>query len=159
MKNRQLINNYPQQLDYHQLIKLVPYRSPWLLMDNIFRWDENSIVVSKEISGTDPMMAAHLANGLSIMPGILLIEFMGQATMLLSTLTSKAPPSEQTAVLARCKGKFISPVRIMELITRHLSITDFVAGKTFYKGVIFAGERKICKVSGVGAFLSKGWTP
>ena len=150
MENRQLLNRYPQQLDYHQIIKLVPYRSPWLLIDNVVRWDENSIVVNKAISGADPMMAAHLADGPSIMPGVLLIEFM------LSTLTSQAPPSEQTAVLGRCKGEFISPARIGELITGHLSITDVVAGKTFYEGIIFAGERKVCKVSGVGAFLSKG---
>ncbi|GKW41791.1 hypothetical protein LOZ86_17585 [Pectobacterium parvum] len=156
MENRQLINLYPQQLDYHQIIRLVPYRSPWLLIDNVVRWDEKSIVVNKAISGADPMMAAHLADGPSIMPGVLLIEFMGQATMLLSTLTSQAPPSEQTAVLGRCKGEFISPARIGELITGYLSITDVVAGKTFYEGVIFAGERKVCKVSGVGAFLSKG---
>ncbi|STJ88558.1 (3R)-hydroxymyristoyl-ACP dehydratase [Escherichia coli] len=76
MENRQLLNRYPQQLDYHQIIKLVPYRSPWLLIDNVVRWDENSIVVNKAISGADPMMAAHLADGPSIMPGVLLIEFM-----------------------------------------------------------------------------------
>ncbi|NMN90766.1 3-hydroxyacyl-[acyl-carrier-protein] dehydratase len=156
MENKQLVNSYPQQLDYHQIIKLVPYRSPWLLIDSVVQWDQDSIVVQKAISGADPMMAAHLPDGPSIMPGVLLIEFIGQATMLLSTLTAREPTNIQTAVLGRCKGEFISPARIGELITGHLSITDVIAGKSFYEGIVFAGERKVCKVSGVGAFISKG---
>ena len=60
---------YPQTLDYHQIVRLVPYRSPWLLLDRVISWDKKRIVVQKAISGADPMMAAHLADGPSIMPG------------------------------------------------------------------------------------------
>lgn len=150
-----MLNRYPQQLDYHQIIKLVPYRSPWLLIDHVVSWNENSIVVQKAISGSDPLMCAHLSDGPSIMPGVLFIELMGQATMLLSTLTSTAPPDERTAVLGRCKGEFYSPAYIGEVITGHLNIVDIIAGKTMYEGIVTVGDRKICKVSGMGASLAK----
>jgi 3-hydroxyacyl-[acyl-carrier-protein] dehydratase len=145
---------FPQTLDYHQIVRLVPYRSPWLLLDRVIRWDQKRIVVQKAISGADPMMAAHLSDGPSIMPGVLYIEFVGQATMLLGVLSSggKQGP-EGVAVLARCKGDFVSPAFIGETITAEVTISDVIAGKTVYEGVVHVGDRLICRVSGIGALI------
>ena len=44
---------YPQTLDYHQIVRLVPYRSPWLLLDRVISWDKKRIVVQKAISGAE----------------------------------------------------------------------------------------------------------
>ncbi|MBA5606564.1 hypothetical protein H3H36_14500 [Duganella sp. FT3S] len=155
------MENLPQTLDYHQIVRLVPYRSPWLLLDRVLRWDDKHIVVQKAISGADPMMAAHLSDGPSIMPGVLYIELVGQAAMLLGVLTGArqdapgaAPAEHATDVLARCKGEFISPAYIGEVITAEVTISDKIAGKTIYDGIVKAGERLVCKVSGIGATLS-----
>ena len=146
---------FPQMLDYHQIVRLVPYRSPWLLLDRVVRWDNKTIVVQKSISDTDPMMAAHLADGPSIMPGVLYIEFVGQATMLLGVLSSGGKKgSEGVGVLARCKGEFLSPAFIGETITAEVTISDVIAGKTIYEGVVHAGDRLICRVSGIGALIN-----
>jgi 3-hydroxyacyl-[acyl-carrier-protein] dehydratase len=154
-------SRFPQSLDYHQIVRLVPYRSPWLLLDRVLRWDEKHIVVQKAISGADPMMAAHLSDGPSIMPGVLYIELVGQATMLLSVLTcpektARDPKIENksTAVLARCKADFISPAFIGEVITAEVTLSDKIAGKTLYDGLVKAGDRIVCKVSGIGALLN-----
>jgi 3-hydroxyacyl-[acyl-carrier-protein] dehydratase len=146
----------PQALDYHQIVRLVPYRSPWLLLDRVLRWDRKTIVVQKAISGADPMMAAHLSEGPSIMPGVLYIEMVGQAAMLLGVLTSSAEMGEDmAAVLARCKAEFISPGYIGEVITAEVTLSDTIAGKTLYDGVVKAGERLVCKVSAIGAAVNK----
>jgi 3-hydroxymyristoyl/3-hydroxydecanoyl-(acyl carrier protein) dehydratase len=149
---------YPQCLDYHQIVRLVPYRSPWLLIDRVVRWDQRSIVVQKSISGADPMMAAHLSDGPSIMPGVLFIEFVGQATMLLGQLLrgpiATKDGANHTAVLARCKGEFLSPAYIGETITAEVSILDEIANKTVYEGLVKAGDRPVCRVSGMGAMIS-----
>lgn len=146
---------YPQTLDYHQIVRLVPYRSPWLLLDRVISWDKKRIVVQKAISGADPMMAAHLADGPSIMPGVLYIEFVGQATMLLDVLSSGGKRgSGGVGVLARCKGEFVSPAFIGETITAEVTVSDVIAGKTIYEGVVHAGERLICRVSGMGALIN-----
>lgn len=149
----------PQSLEYHQIVSLVPYRSPWLLLDRVLAWGERHIVVQKAISGADPMMAAHLSDGPSIMPGVLFIELVGQAAMLLGVLTGsdaeQAEAANLTDVLARCKGEFLSPAYIGEVITAEVTISDKIAGKTLYEGVVKAGERLVCKVSGIGASLSK----
>jgi len=146
---------YPQALDYHQIVRLVPYRSPWLLVDRVVAWDKKRIVVQKAISGADPMMAAHLADGPSIMPGVLLIELVGQATLLLNVLSGGGKPADGAAgILARCKGEFLSPAFIGETITAEVTISDVIAGKTLCEGVVRAGERLVCRVSSIGAMVS-----
>lgn len=145
---------FPQNLDYHQIVRLVPYRSPWLLLDRVIGWDKKSIVVQKSISGADPMMAAHLSDGPSIMPGVLYIELVGQATMLHGVLSGGGSISKEgAAVLGRCKGEFLSPAFIGETITAEVSVSDPIAGKTVYEGIVRSGERMICRVSGMGAVV------
>lgn len=147
---------FPQQLDYHQIVRLVPYRSPWLLLDRVIAWDSRSITVQKSISGADPMMAAHLADGPSIMPGVLCIELVGQATMLHGVLSSGGKSGQEGAgVLGRCKGEFLSPAFIGETITAEVTVSDQIAGKTVYEGVVRSGDRLVCRVSGMGAIISK----
>ncbi|WP_454690619.1 3-hydroxyacyl-ACP dehydratase FabZ family protein [Achromobacter aloeverae] len=142
---------YPQQMDYHQILRFVPYRSPWLLLDRMTAWDNQSITVQKSISGADPMMAAHLADGPSIMPGVLYIELVGQATLLHGVVSGRRTPEDGAAVLGRCKGEFLSPAFIGETITAEVAIHEKIAGKTVYEGMVRAGDRLVCRVSGMGA--------
>jgi len=152
--------SFPQQLDYHQIVRLVPYRSPWLLIDRVVAWDRKTITVQKSISGSDPMMAAHLADGPSIMPGVLYIELVGQATMLHGVLNSSTQNRQDgTAVLGRCKGEFLSPAFIGETITAEVFVNDPVAGKTLYEGTVRADNRLVCRVSGMGAIISNPILP
>ncbi len=144
----------PQRMDYHQIIRLVPYRSPWLLIDRLLSWDDKTIVVQKSISGSDPMMVAHLVDGPSIMPGVLNIELVGQATMLHGILTgTHGDDSGNAAVLGRCKGEFISPAFIGETITAEVTVHEPIAGKTLYEGTVRSGDRLICRVTGMGAIV------
>lgn len=148
----------PQALDYHQVAAMVPYGSPWLLIDRVLRWDDRSIVVQKALSGSDSNMSAHLKTGPSIAPGVLQIEFVGQAIMVLVTLLSmKAQRHDAlTAVtgaplLARCKAQFHSPAYIGEVITAEARIEGILDGKTAFEGVVKAGERMVSTISGIGA--------
>lgn len=151
---------FPQNMDYHQIVRLVPYRSPWLLLDRVISWNKKSIVVQKSISGSDPMMAAHLADGPSIMPGVLYIELVGQATMLHGVLSSGGQAGKEgAAVLGRCKGEFISPAFIGETITAEVTVSDPIAGKTVYEGIVRSGDRMICRVSGMGAVVDAPQIP
>jgi acyl dehydratase len=90
------------------------------------------------------------------MPGVLYIELVGQATMLHGVLNSGGKSGQEgAAVLGRCKGEFISPAFIGETITAEVNVSDQIAGKTVYEGVVRAGDRLICRVSGMGAIINK----
>lgn len=145
--------DYPQTLDCRKIARLVPHNAPWQLIDCVESWNERSIVVKKAISGADPMMAAHLADGPGIMPGVLHIELIAQAITLLNILNERITGKDVAPVMGRCKGEFLSPAYIGETLRAEATLLDLIAGKTIYEGVIHVDERLICKVSGMGALL------
>lgn len=140
-------------MDYHQLLELLPYRSPWMLIDRLISWEQKHIVVQKVVSGADPMVASHFPKGPSVIPGVLYIELVSQAILLLSKLCAHDgnTPEGETTVLARCKADFLSPGFIGDTLVADVQILDVIAGKTVYEGVIRCGERLVCKVSAIAA--------
>lgn len=151
----------PQQLEYHQIARLLPYGLPWLMLDKVVQWGGNQIVVQKAVSGSEFNMAAHLKDGPSIMPGVLQIEVVNQAVMLLMVLQegnkqqSDNPAFEGTGVLARVKSTFHSPAYIGEIITATARIVEIVGSKTMYRGELTAGDRKVATVEAIGAVVTE----
>ncbi len=102
-------------------------------------------------------MSAHLKDGPSIMPGVLQIEFVNQAVLLLCILNAvqrggpAAASPEGAGVLARCKAVFHSPAFIGEVLTATVEILDAVGGKTMFKGGLSVGDRKVASVEAIGA--------
>lgn len=157
------MKSYPQRMDYHELLELMPYRSPWMLIDRLISWKEKHIVVQKVVSGADPMVASHFPKGPSVIPGVLYIELVSQAILLLAKLTSSdMAPATETTVLARCRADFVSPGFIGDTLIADVDIQDVVAGKSVYSGVVTCGERVVCKVNAIaasfdGSLLSSGY--
>ncbi len=146
------MNSYPQSMDYYQLLELLPYRSPWLLIDRLVSWEDKHIVVQKVVSGADPMVASHFPKGPSVIPGVLYIELVSQAILLLAKLSpSPTAPKNGTMVLARCKADFLSPGFIGDTLIADVTLQDVIAGKTVYEGIVRCGERLVAKVSGMAA--------
>lgn len=146
------MSQYPQSMDYHELLELLPYRSPWMLIDRLISWKDKHIVVRKVISGADPMVATHFPKGPSVIPGVLYIELVSQAVLLLGKLSAgKGAPAGETTVLARCKADFMSPGFIGDCLTAEVQLHDVIAGKSVYDGVVTCDGRLICKVNGIAA--------
>lgn len=147
---------YPQSMDYHQVRALLPYRSPWLLIDRLISWGDKRIVVQKVVSGADPMVATHFPEGPSVIPGVLYIELVSQAILLLgklaqgvdSTAASTVTKGKNT-VLARCKADFLSPGFVGDTLIAEVTVSDVIAGTAVYDGIIKCGERLVCKVNGM----------
>jgi len=146
----------PQRLEYHDICKLLPYKSPWLLIDRVVSWNVSEIVVLKAISGAEVNMAAHMAQGPSVAPGVLQIELVNQAVMLLMVLLNMSGARSDSmeggaGVLASCKAKFHSPAYIGDVITAAVKLIDTVGNKTMYEGEITCGERRVATVTCIGA--------
>lgn len=77
-----------------EIRKFLPHRYPFLLVDRVIECvPGESITAIKNISVNEPQFTGHFPNQ-AIMPGVLIIEALAQATGLLGFRTMSAEPSE-----------------------------------------------------------------
>lgn len=100
-------------LDIQAILKILPHRYPFLLVDRVDALVPNqSIVASKNVTIAEPFFQGHFP-GKPIMPGVLIIEAMAQVTAILALYTHhQQTQSEKFLYLLAAinKIRFKSPV-------------------------------------------------
>jgi len=72
------------ELDIHKVMELLPHRYPFLLIDRVNEFEEGkSLTAIKNVTINEPFFQGHFT-GQPIMPGVLVLEAMAQATGLLA---------------------------------------------------------------------------
>jgi 3-hydroxyacyl-[acyl-carrier-protein] dehydratase len=131
--------------DVPTIEKLIPHRYPFLLIDRVMEYSVGkSIVAVKNVSATEPVLQGHFP-GEPIMPGVLIVEAMAQASAVLGKLTDQ----DCTSVLltevssARFRRKIIPGDQL------RLVITVLKHRKPFYwfAGEAFVGDESVAVVS------------
>ena len=96
--------------DIHEIMKHLPHRYPFLLVDRILELGENRVVGLKNVTINEPFFQGHFP-GEPVMPGVLVLESMGQvAGMMIAT----RPGTEEDMLLILTSMedvKFRRPVR------------------------------------------------
>ncbi|MFK8267653.1 bifunctional UDP-3-O-[3-hydroxymyristoyl] N-acetylglucosamine deacetylase/3-hydroxyacyl-ACP dehydratase [Capnocytophaga cynodegmi] len=79
--------NQPPLLNINDIMKLLPHRPPFLLVDKIFELSDKHVIGLKNITMNEPFFVGHFP-GAPVMPGVLQIEAMAQAggVLILSTV-------------------------------------------------------------------------
>ncbi len=72
------------EMDIHEILELLPHRYPFLLIDRVLSIEpDKSIVALKNVTINEPFFPGHYPHH-PVMPGVLMIEAMAQASALLS---------------------------------------------------------------------------
>jgi 3-hydroxyacyl-[acyl-carrier-protein] dehydratase len=72
------------EMDIHEILNLLPHRYPFLLIDRVLSIDpDKGIVALKNVTINEPFFPGHYPHH-PVMPGVLMIEAMAQASALLS---------------------------------------------------------------------------
>jgi 3-hydroxyacyl-[acyl-carrier-protein] dehydratase len=74
-----MLNN---KLDIEKILSFVPHRYPMLLIDKVDYYDDNSIMAVKNVTFNEQFFVGHFP-GKPVMPGVLIIESLAQASGLL----------------------------------------------------------------------------
>jgi len=83
-------------LDIHQVLKKLPHRYPFLLVDRVLEVEEGvRIRALKNITINEPFFTGHFPHR-PVMPGVLMLEALAQAAALLSFETEGQTPDENT---------------------------------------------------------------
>lgn len=105
------------------IMKLLPHRYPFLLIDRVLEVDTDRIVAIKNVSINEPFFQGHFPNE-PIMPGVLIVEAMAQAGGIL--YINSLPPEKHGAsvyFMAIDKAKFRKMVVPGDQITFEVEIT------------------------------------
>jgi UDP-3-O-[3-hydroxymyristoyl] N-acetylglucosamine deacetylase/3-hydroxyacyl-[acyl-carrier-protein] dehydratase len=97
--------NVPPLLDIYQIMKVLPHRPPFLLVDKILTRSETTITGVKNVSMNEPFFVGHFP-GEPVMPGVLIVEAMAQCGGLLALNTVSDPENYLTYFLKIDKVKF-----------------------------------------------------
>jgi 3-hydroxyacyl-[acyl-carrier-protein] dehydratase len=97
-------------LDTKEIIKILPHRYPFLLVDKILTLDleKGSIVGQKNLTINEAFFQGHFP-GAPIMPGVLILEALAQTGGVLLHL--KCNPEKIAVLLSVNNAKFRNPVR------------------------------------------------
>jgi len=88
------------RLDYPEIIRRLPHRYPFLLVDRVIELvDGERVVALKNVTANEPYFDGHFP-GRPIMPGVLICEALVQAGGLLASCSKDGLPEGRGIVLA-----------------------------------------------------------
>lgn len=85
-------------MDIQQILKLLPHRPPFLLVDRVIEFEAKKRIVGiKNVTMNEPFFVGHFP-GRPIMPGVLIIEAMAQTSALLALKSTEDDPGSKGAL-------------------------------------------------------------
>lgn len=134
------INSEPL-MDVNDIIKMLPHRPPFLLVDKIFELSETHVIGLKNVTMNEPFFVGHFP-GAPVMPGVLQIEAMAQAGGVLLLNTVPDPENYLTLFMKMDNVKFKRPVKPGDTLVFKLElISPIRRGICHMRGMIFANNK------------------
>ena len=99
-------------LDIHEVLRHLPHRFPFLLVDRVTAFESGkSLTAIKNVTINEPFFPGHFPNR-PVMPGVLILEALAQATALLSFMTTETLPDDNSVYYFAGidKARFRKPV-------------------------------------------------
>ena len=121
-------------LDVNEIMKLLPHRYPFLLVDRIVAFEEKkSISGIKNVTINEPFFQGHFP-GHPIMPGVLLLEAMAQVGGVFALKSDPKAAEKVLYFMSIDKAKFRKPVVPGDQVRFDLQLTKQRANIMAFKG-------------------------
>jgi 3-hydroxyacyl-[acyl-carrier-protein] dehydratase len=90
------MENSEESLDIYQVLEHLPHRYPFLLIDKVVQCKlGESLTGIKNVTYNEPYFIGHFPKK-PVMPGVLILEALAQATGILAFRTSNARPTDES---------------------------------------------------------------
>ena len=133
-----------------QVKGLLPHREPFLFIDAVTRIDETHIEAYRDLRPEEAYFAGHFP-GYPVLPGVLMVEAIAQAGILIVLATQEKLANRRTLFAAAEKIRFRRPVRPGERLLLRARIIASKAGVYKIHGTASVGEELACEATVTGA--------
>ena len=141
--------------DIHRVLKLLPHRYPFLLVDRIYDMDgDDSCVGVKNVTINEPFFQGHFP-GHPIMPGVLIIEAMAQVGGMLLLGTIEDPDQKVVYFMSLDNVKFRRPVLPGDQIRFELEMIAFRGKTCRMKGQGFVDGQVVAEAEMMAVVVDK----
>ncbi len=139
------VSSEPVQMDIHRILHLLPHRFPFLLVDRVLEcraWE--SIRAIKNVSINEPFFTGHFPYR-PIMPGVLILEAMAQATGLLAfhSLGENAEDGIMYLLVGVDKARFKRPVEPGDQLVMDIRLKRELRGIYRFEGTATVADRVV----------------
>ncbi|HKZ22674.1 MAG TPA: bifunctional UDP-3-O-[3-hydroxymyristoyl] N-acetylglucosamine deacetylase/3-hydroxyacyl-ACP dehydratase [candidate division Zixibacteria bacterium] len=142
-------------LDIDAIMKIMPHRYPFLLVDRIIDLEPNKKVTAlKNVSINEPYFAGHFP-GHPIMPGVLIIEAMAQAGGILLLNTVPDPENKLVYFMGIDGVRFRKPVKPGDQLRFEVEMVQFRRGTCKMKGQAFVGPDLVTEAELMATIVDK----
>ena len=129
-------------MDIHKILKQLPHRYPFLLVDRVLAIDKGKTILAlKNVTMNEPFFQGHFPHR-PVMPGVLMLEALAQAAALLAFDALDTSPSDDTVYyFAGIDGaRFKRPVEPGDQLILDVALLRMKAGIFKFKARAMVGE-------------------
>lgn len=139
-------------MDIHAILRQLPHRYPFLLIDRVLRYTPGeSLTAVKNVSYNEPYFNGHFPVR-PVMPGVLILEAMAQATGILAFRTAGTQPSDGALyyLVGIDKARFKRPVEPGDRVVIDVKVQRTVRNIWFFnaearvEGEVVAAADMMC---------------
>jgi len=132
-------------MDINEIMKVIPHRYPFLLVDKIVEFEPKKRIVGiKNVTMNEPFFQGHFP-GHPIFPGALLIEAMAQVGCVLMFKSFDLSPEKNVVYFMGIdKARFRKPVRPGDTVKFVLEPKVIKSRMSKMKGEAFVGDDLVC---------------
>ncbi len=134
---------------FEEIRSLLPQKYPFLFIDKVIEYEEGKrIVCVKNVSGNEPVFVGHFPD-FAIMPGVLIIEAMAQASIILFRKSLPTQTTKDTVFLLASvnNARFTNPVFPGDQLCVEITVEKIVSKGAIVQATVRVTEKTVAKAT------------
>ncbi|MBI2556838.1 MAG: 3-hydroxyacyl-ACP dehydratase FabZ [Planctomycetes bacterium] len=135
---------------FEEIRSLLPQKYPFLFIDRVVEFEEGKkIVCVKNVSGNEPVFVGHFPD-FAIMPGVLIIEAMAQASIILFKKSLPAQQNDKNTVFLLASvnnARFTKPVFPGDQLFVEIIVEKLVSKGAIVQATVKVEDKTVAKAS------------